>query len=173
MYQVSIRRAEADDAELLARIGAETFTQTFAAVNTPEDMREYLASAFSTEIQAAELRNSAATFLIASIDGEAAGYAKLDETVAPDDVAGERPVELVRFYVEARWHGRGVSHSLMKEVVSAAIRAGYDVIWLGVWEMNPRAIAFYKKWGFEVVGKKSFKLGADVQTDLVMTRALE
>jgi ribosomal protein S18 acetylase RimI-like enzyme len=81
-------------------------------------------------------------------------------------------VELVRFYVDAAWHGRGVSHSLMKEALDYAANAGHDVMWLGVWQQNTRAIAFYRKWSFEIVGDKRFLLGSDLQTDFVMSRAL-
>jgi len=44
-------------------------------------------------------------------------------------------------------------------------------VWLGVWEHNPRAIAFYRKWGFEAVGEHVFVVGTDPQRDLVMTRS--
>ena len=47
-----------------------------------------------------------------------------------------------------------------------------DLIWLGVWEQNPRAIAFYTKWGFVEVGAQTFRLGSDLQRDLVMAREL-
>ena len=48
-----------------------------------------------------------------------------------------------------------------------ATRHGRDVMWLGVWEYNPRAQRFYEKNGFQIVGKHVFQLGADPQTDLL------
>jgi ribosomal protein S18 acetylase RimI-like enzyme len=170
---VAIRTASLDDTALLARLGAHTFAQAFADANSPEDMAAYLASAFSPEAQAAELRDPDTLFLIASVGGEPAGYAKLCVTEAPECVAGGRPVELVRFYVEATWHGAGVSHALMRETIARAADRGRDIVWLGVWEQNHRAIGFYKKWDFAVVGTKPFQLGADVQTDFVMSRPVE
>jgi diamine N-acetyltransferase len=50
---------------------------------------------------------------------------------------------------------------------------GCDTVWLGVWEHNPRAIAFYEKWGFEKFGAHDFLLGTDLQTDILMKKKLK
>jgi GNAT superfamily N-acetyltransferase len=167
-----VRRADIHDADLLARLGATTFTQAFADANSAEDMDAYLASAFGPEIQAAELRQPESVFLIVSVDGEPAGYAQIQVTDPPAGVNASRPIELVRFYLDAAWHGQGVSKVLMEEVLAVASAGRYNIIWLGVWEHNGRAISFYRKWGFEVVGNKSFRLGSDLQTDYLMSRSL-
>ena len=170
---ISIRTARSPgDAALLARLGAATFEQAFASANTNEDMACYLKSSFSPSIQAAQLQSPDALFLIAAIDGTPGGYARLDRTEAPLCIQAARPVELVRFYLDRAWHGRGVSHKLMEEVLRHATEREYDVIWLGVWEHNGRAVNFYRKWGFGVAGAKAFQLGSDLQTDLVMSCVL-
>ncbi|MGH9763765.1 MAG: GNAT family N-acetyltransferase [Blastocatellia bacterium] len=170
---IAVRTAGPSDAELLARIGAATFIRAFAEYNTREDMAAYVASAFSPEIQAVELLQPGVVFLIASSSrGQTAGYAKLDRSEPPECVKASRPLEIVRFYVEAEWHGCGVSHCLMSDVFRRAQGANVDMLWLGVWERNARAIAFYQKFGFEIVGRKNFTLGSDLQSDNVMTRAV-
>jgi GNAT superfamily N-acetyltransferase len=169
---LSVRQADIHDADLLARLGTATFRQAFAAVNSAEDMASYLPSAFGPEIQEAELRQPESDFLIVSVDGEPAGYAQIQVTDPPAGVTTSRPIELARFYLDAAWHGQGVSKVLMEEVLALASAGRHDLIWLGVWEHNGRAISFYRKWGFEVVGNKSFRLGSDLQTDYVMSRSL-
>lgn len=170
---VDIRLATLEDAELLARLGAALFVQAFAHLNAPEDLAAYLPTAFSPVIQAAALEREGTICLIASMGDVPVGYAHLAVTEPPECVAeGEDAIELVRFYVDAVWHGQGVSHTLMEEVLSRAASGGHDLIWLGVWDANARAIAFYEKWSFAVVGSKDFLLGSDLQTDLVMTRGL-
>jgi GNAT superfamily N-acetyltransferase len=172
---IDIRQATLEDAELLARLGAALFIQTFAPLNTPEDMAAYLPTAFSPVIQAAELERKGTICLIAVIGGGGetpVGYAQLAESNPPDCVAEGNPIELVRFYVDAAWHGQGVSPVLMEEILGRAAEGGHDSIWLGVWEKNARAIGFYEKKGFAIAGRKDFWLGADLQTDLVMRRGL-
>jgi len=170
---IIIRHATLEDAALLAQISAETFFDAFAADNTPENISFYVSSAFSPEIQANELADPASIFLIAEIDGEATGYARLKEGNANPDVPGSRPVELVRFYARTRWIGKGVGPALMQKCLEQASQQGYDMIWLGVWERNPRAIAFYQKWGFVQVGTHIFQMGDEPQMDWVMQRKIE
>ena len=165
-----IRRAGVDDAASLAELGARTFAETFAADNRPEDMAAYLAAAFGPELQVAELTDPHSTFLIAEVDGVAAGYAKLHPGRTPESVTGERPLELVRLYVSQAWLGRGVGAALMRECLVEAQCSGYQTLWLGVWENNNRARAFYRKWDFRDVGKHIFQLGDDPQTDILMER---
>jgi GNAT superfamily N-acetyltransferase len=165
-----IRRAGIADAALLAELGARTFVETFAADNRPEDMAAYLATAFGPEQQVAELTDSHSTFLIAEVDGVAVGYAKIHPGRTPESVTGEMPVELVRLYVSRVWLGRGVGAALMRDCLGEARRAGYQTLWLGVWERNNRALAFYRKWNFREVGKHIFQLGDDPQIDILMER---
>src|SRR5687767_125081 len=167
-----IRRADHEDAGLLAELGARTFSETFAADNSPEDMAAYLAESFNPARQTAELNDPASTFFIAEVGGLAAGYAQLHAGEAAAGVEGPRPVELVRLYVSREWLGRGVGEALMRACVDAARRAGHGTIWLGVWERNGRAQAFYRKWGFRAVGEHIFPLGSDPQRDILMERAL-
>lgn len=169
---ISIRRGMPADNALLSRLGAESFTHAFGPDNTPEDMRLYLQKSFSPEIQAAELAEPASVFLIAQVESEPVGYARLLEGDPPSSVSGSRPIEIVRLYASPAWIGRGVGAALMESCLAEAARRQCDTVWLGVWERNARAIAFYAKWGFTPVGSHSFLLGTDPQTDTVMTRSV-
>lgn len=167
-----IRRAASADAHLLAELAGRTFSETFAAENTPEDMAAYVAASFNPAQLGAELSDSRSIFLIAEIDEVAVGYARLHAGDVSKSVAGEGPIELVRLYVSAEWLGRGVGEALMRACISEAQREGYRTLWLGVWEHNGRARAFYRKWAFREVGEHIFQLGADRQTDVLMERSV-
>lgn len=168
----AIRRAAGSDAGLLAELGARTFQESFAADNKPEDMASYLTASFSVEKQSAELADPRVVFLIAEIDGAAAGYAQLRAGEAPACVSKSKPIELVRVYASREWLGRGVGGALMRECIEQARRLGHQTLWLGVWDRNRRAQAFYSKWEFRVVGEHAFQLGSDRQRDLLMERAV-
>lgn len=169
---LAIRVATAADAVLLAAMGEETFRDTFAADNTPADMEAYVASAFGPAQQARELADPGTKILIAELGGDAVGYVRLITGLAPACVQSARPVEISRFYARKAWIGRGVGAALMTRALDEARAAGHDVAWLGVWERNTRAIAFYEKWGFRTVGEQVFMLGSDAQRDLVMVRGV-
>ena len=166
-----IRRANADDAELLAELGARTFSEAFAADNSPHNMTAYLASSFSLEKQAEELADPHSLFLIAEAAGVAVGYAMLRAGDVEEGITGDNPVELVRLYVSRESLGSGLGAALMQACIGEAKRQGYQTLWLGVWEHNSRAQAFYRKWKFHEVGTHLFQLGDDPQTDLLMQRS--
>ena len=161
-----------DDARLLAELGARTFSETFAADNSPADMAAYLAAAFSEAQQAAELADPHSIFHIAESNGVAVGYAMLRSGSVLDSVTDDQPIELVRLYVSREHLGRSVGAALMRVCIDEASRHGHRTLWLGVWEHNHRAQAFYRKWNFHEVGTHIFQLGDDPQTDLLMERSI-
>jgi GNAT superfamily N-acetyltransferase len=153
-------------------LGARTFYDTFAADNTPENMSAHLASAFGPDIQAAELADPSVIYLIAEIDGLAVGFSKLQTGEPPAEITGAVPIEINRFYSTKDWIGRGIGAALMQACLDEAQKRGYETVWLGVWEHNPRARAFYRKWGFVEVGSHVFPVGDDPQIDLLMQRPI-
>jgi diamine N-acetyltransferase len=165
-----IRHAVRADAGRLAEFAARTFSETFGAENRPDDMALHLARTYGAPLQTAEIDDPAMATIVADSRGRLAGFAQLRSGPAPESVVGQVPIELLRFYVDRPWHGRGVANALMAAVDQEAIRRGATVIWLSVWERNERAKAFYRKCGFEDVGSKAFLLGTDPQRDRVMAR---
>jgi ribosomal protein S18 acetylase RimI-like enzyme len=167
-----IRTGAATDATALAELAARTFRETFAADNRPEDMALHTAQAYGTSQQQRELIDPDIATLLVEVDGQLAGYAQLRFGMAPTCVTGEAPVELWRFYIAQAWHGRGVAQALMRRVESEAYQSGRRTMWLGVWERNERAKAFYRKNGFTDVGSHVFRVGTDAQTDRILVQTL-
>ena len=167
---ITIRRATTEDAALLATLAASTFYDTFAADNTPQDMGEYMASAYGDAAQRAELADPRHTVFLAERDGEPIGFAMLREGPPPDGVRDTDSIEIMRLYAVKRFIGGGVGATLMQRCLDEAASRGKSTIWLGVWEHNAKAIAFYRRWGFTAVGTQPFIVGRDRQTDHVMAR---
>jgi len=170
--QITIRRGTAADAAALAALAAATFRDAFGADNRPEDLALHLARSYGVAQQSAELAHPSITTLLACAPADLVGYAQLRAGRAPTAVRPARPIELWRFYVTRPWHGSGVAQQLMAAVVDAARARGAETLWLGVWERNQRAQAFYRKSGFVDVGTQTFAVGLDEQTDRVMALTL-
>jgi diamine N-acetyltransferase len=168
-----IRRAEEDDALALSVLAEATFRAAFAELNTAANMQLHCVANYGQALQLAEIRESNRETWVAELDGRLVAYAQLQFDAALPVISGERSAEIQRFYVEASHHGAGLAHQLMAQVLARADAAGYGVVWLGVWERNARALAFYKKCGFEVVGEHIFKVGDDLQRDLLMRRDVQ
>lgn len=168
----TIRRARDGDAAALAELAERSFRDAFSVGADPADMALHCTASFGPGIQAREIADPGWVTIVAEDDAALIGFAQLRLRSAKHCVVAERPSELYRFYVSRRWHGGGVAQQIMDEVLRTAARAGRDRIWLGVWEENPRALAFYRKYGFEVVGEHVFPFGAERLTDLIMAAGI-
>lgn len=167
----AVRRATPADADQLSAFGRRVFHAAFAHDNDPEDFEAYLSTAYTPAAQAAELNDPAITTLLACDEsGALAGFAQVRAAPVPECVDDPSAVELWRFYVDQRWHGQGVAPVLMAAVYAEARARAARTVWLGVWERNPRAQAFYRKCGFGPVGSHIFMVGSDPQTDQIWRR---
>jgi GNAT superfamily N-acetyltransferase len=131
-----------------------------------------MTEAFTVERLTAELNESGAVWLVAEEAPSVIGFAKVAPTEPPVCVTGPSPVRLVKLYVYADAIGSGVGAALMRSSIEWARNSGYESLWLGVWEHNQRARAFYERWGFVPVGTETFSLGTDEQTDVLMQLSL-
>ena len=170
--EIVVRIAESADAAYLSELGARTFLTAFVSENDPAEIAAYVARAFSHDTILQELEDPCSLFLLAVVDGENVGYAKIRKGEPPDCVDGPKPIELERIYVDATRQSGGVGAVLLQAVFEHAKGEGYGTVWLGAWEKNPRARSFYEKHGFSAVGNKHFMLGNDRQNDDVMCRTL-
>ena len=171
---ITIRQAVAGDDQILTDLAYSTFWDAFHEhpKNAPDDLANYMSKAFSVEQTFLELNDEKNIFLIAETEGEMVGYAKLTVGATEEGITAERPIELNRLYSHQRFLGKGVGQRLMEECITRGRELGCDVMWLGVWEYNPRAQRFYEKNGFRFVGEHTFQLGSDPQTDLLMQKGI-
>jgi diamine N-acetyltransferase len=165
-----IRIATEADAKLIADLSRETFYETFAAQNSRENMDKFMNEQFTQELLMKEVCAEGNTFLLAEIKGEVVGYARLRESVSPPELQEIPSLEIARIYSIQSHIGKGIGSALMKECISTAKDRNKQIIWLGVWKENHRAIAFYERWGFEIFGEHEFILGEDVQKDWLMRK---
>jgi ribosomal protein S18 acetylase RimI-like enzyme len=168
-----IRRATAEDAAKVAELALRSFMDAFAAQNRPEDVQAYTARVYGPAQQAAEIADPHITTLVVEVDGRMAAYAQVRRGTTAPGVDDPTAAEIMRFYVDRPWHGRGIAQRMMDAALQAARDFGARSVWLGVWEHNARGIAFYNKLGFRVVASHNFLLGSDLQNDFVMTRSLD
>lgn len=165
----TVRIAGEEEADAVARVGRETFFETWRDYNTPEDMDLYLREAFETEKIRKDLANRTVnTFLLAGDGQRIGGYAKVRRDRTYPALAGTRPLEIERIYIYRDLQGEGLAAALMEAIIRLARDEGADTLWLGVNIDNARAIRFYRKYGFEIFGSKLFQLGKALDEDYLM-----
>ena len=172
--KADIRLAAAEDAELLARLGRETFYDAFAnhPLMTKPDLDLYLNEAFTVSQITSELNDPQTTFLVAELNGQSIGYAKLIPESLEKGIMGKNPVKLKRLYARQEFLGVGIGAGLLSHCLEQAGTSGYDTLWLTVWEHNRRAQEFYRKWDFKPCGVIDFQFGNRMLADILMHRSL-
>jgi len=167
MAEIHIQEAQLGEAALLSDLGRRTFTEAFADSNDPDCLARFLDQTYTPERQAGELKDPAITTFIARVDGSPAGFAQLRRGPGEACVSGPDPIELQRIYALREFLGSGVGKSLLSACMDRAKADGFRTLWLGVWERNPRAQAFYLRHGFRLAGSHTFDVGGDLQVDLI------
>ncbi len=168
MNKLTIRAAQPRDAEPLTTFAKSSFVATYEAYNSREDLAEYLSKNFTLSRFQKLLDSDQARLLIAEYAGHCIGYAQLSAERVPEVLAGRQVIELERLYLDATLHGHGIAKKLLSAACQTAVTMGGRQLWLGVWEHNARAIAFYKKCDFRQVGEIGFWFGSSRQNDFIL-----
>ncbi|MCY8550402.1 GNAT family N-acetyltransferase [Bacillus haynesii] len=169
---VNIKRCTLEDLHKLQDICYETFNETFKDQNSPENMKAYLEMAFNLKQLEKELSNRTSQFFFVYFNNEAAGYLKVNINEAQSEKMGDESLEIERIYIKSKFQKHGLGQYLFNKALEIAKELNKKKIWLGVWEKNENAIAFYKKMGFVQTGAHSFYMGDEEQTDFIMTKTL-
>ncbi len=167
MY-ISIRQCLINELDILQEIGYETFAETYSQINSPEIVHSYLQKAFNTKKLLEELGNAYCNFYFMYLGNELVGYLKINDAPAQTDINDPESMQIERIYVRKKHKAKGLGKILVDYTLQRARKKKY--VWLGVWEKNVNAIAFYKKMGFIESGRHSFQMGDELQSDLLMKK---
>ncbi len=173
MQDAVIRRAGPEDAEVLAEIGAYTFSETFAHLYPAEDLAAFLAEAYGVERTRADLADPAKAAWLVEAAGVTVGYAQAGPCELPHPDVTPSCLELKRFYLVKPWQGGGLGGRLFAEVMAWLERGEPHDIWIGVWSENHGAQRFYLRHGFAKVGDYGFKVGSTTDHEFILRRRAE
>jgi diamine N-acetyltransferase len=169
---IKIESCTLADSHRLQDISYETFNETFKDQNTPDNMKAYLEKAFNLTQVEEELSNPSSQFFFIYFKNDLAGYLKINMNDAQSEEYGDEYLEIERIYIKHNFHKLGLGKYLLTKAIDIAKECDKKKIWLGVWERNENAIAFYKKLGFVQTGTHSFYMGDEEQVDIIMVKSL-
>jgi diamine N-acetyltransferase len=169
---IKIKKCTLEDSRKLQEISYETFNDTFKDQNSPENMNGYLERAFNLKQIEKELSNIFSQFFFVYFNNEVAGYLKVNTNDAQSEEMGDQSIEIERIYIKKEFQKHGLGKNLLEMAIGIATEHNKQKIWLGVWEKNENAIAFYKKMGFVQTGAHSFYMGDEEQMDFIMIKTL-
>jgi len=162
------RDARMEDAAELAKVGRETFIETFGHLYPAADLKTYLDHTYSLETASRELADPAVEVRVALTGRKIVAYCKIGPVKLPIDTGGLPSLELHRVYVYRDRQGVGVGRILLTWAIERARQRGARQLFLGVWERNARAIAVYESRGFERAGTYKFAVGDTLDDEIIM-----
>jgi ribosomal protein S18 acetylase RimI-like enzyme len=171
MQAAVLRRATAADAEALAALGAQIFTETFGHLYPPQDLAAFLAEAHAPAGVRADLADPHKALWLALVDGEPAGYALAGPCDLPHPEVAPGDGELKRIYLLAGAQNGGLGGRLFDAAVGWLEKDGPRTIWIGVWSENLGAQRFYARRGFAKVGEYGFKVGDSIDREFILRRS--
>ncbi|CAM3111213.1 GNAT family N-acetyltransferase [Leuconostoc rapi] len=170
---MQIKKLDLTDLNVLQKVSMETFYDTFADQNTEKNMQDYLSNSYKLETLTEELENKNSFFyFVLNDEDDIMGYLKLNINDAQSEDDFENALEIERIYIRIGFQKQGLGKVLYNIATTKAIQLGKQRIWLGVWEFNQNAKAFYQHLGFDFVGSHTFNMGDDPQTDLIMVKTI-
>ena len=160
--------------DALQALAIRTFTNAYASQNEARHIEEHIDQSFSLQALKADVSDPSGKYLVAREPNQQVllGYVKLGTRRTHESVEASSAIEIERIYVDTDSIGMGVGAALMATCIDFAQKQEHDVLWLGVWQNNQRAVNFYERWGFEICGEQIFNMGSDPQPDFVMAKRI-
>lgn len=175
---MNIRLCTPADAPLLALVGASTFLEAFAGFLSGDAILAHCTLNHSPQYYANALTKLKTRAWVAEVDpvfGQKpapVGYALLTEPDFAPEIIRPGDLELKRIYAFSRFHGStsapGPGQHLMDRAIAHAREQSALRLLLGVHKDNARALAFYRRNGFEQAGLRTFQLGEHIYDDYVL-----
>jgi ribosomal protein S18 acetylase RimI-like enzyme len=169
---IDVQKVQVEDVEALRKISIETFGDTFGAENNADDLEQYYQNAYNLKQLTSEIKNPNSLFFFAKQDDQLAGYLKVNINEAQSEKMESGTLEVERIYVRKEFKRLGIGSEMMQQAIEVAKENHKNKVWLGVWERNEAAKKFYQTKGFKQIGAHVFRLGDDLQRDLIMLKEL-
>ena len=164
--EFTLRRGTLADAECLSLFAREVFPLGGRPGASQADLDAYFESKITPEHFRSSIANENNLVIVAESGNGIAGYGELLRSSPHPEIPEPNPSEVRKLYVGPRFHGLGISDALMRALLAEAAHP----VWLSVFSENPRAVRFYERWGFKIIGTQQFLVGTDSQQDFLMRR---
>ena len=156
----------------LVEISTITYADSFSSGNTFENMQHYIDNSLNSEKLQLELAENDSEFYFAKLNNQTLGYIKFNFATAQTELKEVNGMELERIYVLKKFQGQKIGKKLLDFTIKTAKERNLEYVWLGVWDKNRKAIDFYKRNGFKIIGTHPFNMGNETQTDFIMKRTV-
>ena len=155
---IRIVRAHKEQAELIAEIGRLSFLESHGNSASVEDVDHFILKTYTKEKISNEFENKNVQYHLLYFEGIVVGFSKITLNSSNKDIPNLNITKLDRLYLLKEFYGKNLGSKLIDFNIELSKKHNQNGIWLAVWVKNQRAIKFYTKIGFKIVGKYNFKI---------------
>lgn len=157
---MEIAKAKPDDIEIIAEIGKRSFIESHAHSASQEDIDIYVNSKYTPGMIKEELSNVKNIYHIIFYNSQPAGYSKIILNENHSDISLKNVTKLERLYLLKEFYDKKLGYELFKFNIELSKKNKQTGMWLYVWKENYKAVSFYQKAGFRIIGSYDFKLSS-------------
>lgn len=158
LSMIQIQKATLNDAKILTEVGFKSFKSAHGHSAPKKDIEQYMSQNFNETTFTKELSVEKNQFYILSYDEVVVGYTLVIFNQKDTQIIVENCAYLSRIYLLEEYYGLGLGKKLFDFIKTLCQQNNQNGIWLRVWVENQRAIQFYKKLGFEIIGKSDYHI---------------
>ena len=155
---IKIVKAHIEQAEVIAEIGRQSFLESHGNSASVEDVNRFILKTYTKEKISQEFENKNVLYHLLYFNDIIVGFSKIALSTANKDIQDLNVTKLDRLYLLKEFYGQNLGGELIDFNIELSKKHNQNGIWLAVWVKNQRAIKFYTKIGFKIVGKYNFKI---------------
>ncbi len=155
---VEIIKANATDSDVIVALGKQTFLESHGHSASKENIEDYITKTYHKDVILKEFENNNVHYHLIYNDGVIAGFSKIELYTTNKNIAGSSITKLDRIYLLKSFHGKKLGKELFNFNIKLSKSNKQNGIWLAVWVENKKAVDFYMKQGFKIVGEFDFKI---------------
>ena len=159
--------------KILQKIIHQTFINTYQKDTAKSELQTYLDREYNVSQIQKQLDDPNCQFYVCIVDRQVAGYMKLNLGNKQTEAFPTASVEVEKLYIYPEFKRLGLGTKFLKKAERVAKQAEAKMLWIGVWEENEKAIKFYRKLGFKYLKNHEFRLGSEIQRDLILAKRIQ
>lgn len=153
---VTIVKAKESDCDSIVHIGKIAVAESHRESCSAAAMNEFLEKNYNRVAIKEELADDNNRYHIINYKNEPVGFSKIVFNAKHPGIAAENVAKLDRIYLLTAFYGLKLGLQLLQFNIELAEKNNQSGMWLYTWVGNHRAISFYEKAGFTIIGSHRF-----------------
>ena len=153
---IDIQKATVKDAELIAQLGKKTFYESHGHSAPKTDIDIFVLKYYTTEAVLEDFKNPKVEYNLITYNKNVVGFSKIEISSTDANITEQNVTKLARLYLLEGYHGKNLGATLFNFNIDLSKSKKDKGIWLHVWVENKKAVRFYQKNGFKIVGTHDY-----------------